>query len=125
MWLTTFRASSADVTDELLAEVVRDIAEVIVDDGQRHGVHLTNGQVGPGSRGVTTGAQSHLTCIGAYNVHTKAVRTLLETVLAGAWDPDWSQDPTSGLNQQQGRTEKPLFRAGLLVGLTGFEPATT
>ena len=66
--ITTFRASSADVTDELLAEVVRDIAEVNVDDGQRHGVHLTSGQ------GALRFSGSYAACPVAFNVHWQAQR---------------------------------------------------
>jgi len=78
-----------------------------------------------GFRAVSGRAQSHLTCSGAHDVRINAVGSLFRTAADGRLVLDWSQDQLQDPWGKVNVTAKPLFRASFLVGLTGFEPATT
>jgi hypothetical protein len=54
-----------------------------------------------------------------------AVGSLFQTAADGRLAPDWSQDQLQTPEAKLKLNAKPLIRASFLVGLTGFEPATT
>jgi hypothetical protein len=58
-------------------------------------------------------------------VRTNAVGSLFQTAADGRLAPDWSQDQLQTPEAKLKLNAKPLIRASFLIGLTGFEPATT
>ena len=54
-----------------------------------------------------------------------AVGSLFQTATDGQLVPEWPQDQLQTPEAKLTLNAKPLIRASFLVGLTGFEPATT